>query len=370
MLRILKWKESVFNIRKLYKKKFNKYQKNLFLSFQIININNKCISTCISIFNEQNAKEKIVKLSTENKNNNREQCLLHEINSKQTNEHFQKMVKEKNNERPNNKKDQEKVYGKTIFEKKLTIGAFNTSEKKNKDTYLECLRMYESHVIARRDIVTFITVALKYMKEFGVHKDITVYKKLLDLFPKGKMIPTNIFQSMFMHYGKEQNCAIDIFEQMEDNGVIPDLEMEAMLLNIFGRHGLPTQKYWKMMYWMPKFKNLNPWPVPKPIPDDVLELAKLAMIKISSIDVRSSVTIYETVEIEDSIEKTWIVSAMSPKQSELLTEHNKNIPIYIEGPFRIYVAIKAVDYFILKAKPPQNRKYPDYEPDGKNLMKA
>lgn len=45
-----------------------------------------------------------------------------------------------------------------------------------------------------------------------------VYKKLLDLFPKGKMIPTNVFQVEFMHYPKQQQCAIDCLEQMETNG--------------------------------------------------------------------------------------------------------------------------------------------------------
>lgn len=45
-----------------------------------------------------------------------------------------------------------------------------------------------------------------------------VYKKLLDLMPKGKMIPTNIFQQEFMHYPRQQQCAIDCLEQMEVNG--------------------------------------------------------------------------------------------------------------------------------------------------------
>ncbi|XP_011503253.1 PREDICTED: evolutionarily conserved signaling intermediate in Toll pathway, mitochondrial [Ceratosolen solmsi marchali] len=288
-----------------------------------------------------------------------EPILSIEINRKQTSSQNSNRI-----DKENDKKHEEKTRRESITGKELQISTFHTTEKKDKDTYLECLRIYKSHISIRSDSVIFITIALKYMKEFGVHKDLNVYKMLLDIFPKGTMIPRNMFQSMFMHYPKHQYCAVDILEQMENNGVIPDPEMESMLLNIFGRHGIPTEKYWKMMYWLPKFKNLNPWPVPKPIPDDVLELAKLAMIKISSVDVRSSITVYDTIEIENSIEETWIVSAIAPKQSELLIQHNKKIPIYVEGPFRIYVAIKAVDYFVLKTKPPICRKYPEYEPDA------
>ena len=36
--------------------------------------------------------------------------------------------------------------------------------------------------------------------------------------PKEKMVPTNQFQAMFMHYPKQQQCAIDVLEQMERNG--------------------------------------------------------------------------------------------------------------------------------------------------------
>lgn len=45
-----------------------------------------------------------------------------------------------------------------------------------------------------RQHVEFIHSALKYVKEFGVHKELDTYKALLNIFPKGKMIPQNTFQ--------------------------------------------------------------------------------------------------------------------------------------------------------------------------------
>lgn len=65
---------------------------------------------------------------------------------------------------------------------------------------------------------------------------------------------------------------------------MPDSEMEQMLLNTFGRRGIPLRKYWRMMYWMPKFKNLSPWYLPDELPNDTLELAKMAIQRITSVD--------------------------------------------------------------------------------------
>lgn len=76
-------------------------------------------------------------------------------------------------------------------------------------------------------------------------------------------------------------------------GVMPDIEMEHLLINIFGRRGHPVRKYWRMMYWMPKFKNISPWLLPNPVPNCSLELAKLALERMSSIDLQSRVSLYE-----------------------------------------------------------------------------
>ena len=113
----------------------------------------------------------------------------------------------------------------------------------------------------RQNHVDIIYVALKSLKSVKLDKDLEVYKKILNILPKGKMIPRNIIQAEFQHYPKQQQCAIDLLEQMEDNGVMPDPEMEKMLLNIFGKRGYPLRKYWRMMYWMPKFKNASPFPL-------------------------------------------------------------------------------------------------------------
>jgi len=45
-----------------------------------------------------------------------------------------------------------------------------------------------------RGHVEFIYAAMKHLKEYGLHKDVDVYKALLNVFPKGPLIPTNAVQ--------------------------------------------------------------------------------------------------------------------------------------------------------------------------------
>lgn len=97
------------------------------------------------------------------------------------------------------------------------LDSFASVMDKNKDTYLEMLHIYKGREKHRRGHVEFIYAALKYMKEYGVHKDLETYKALIDVMPKGKFIPQNIIQAEFQHYPKQQQCIIDLLAQMEDN---------------------------------------------------------------------------------------------------------------------------------------------------------
>ncbi|XP_013200001.1 evolutionarily conserved signaling intermediate in Toll pathway, mitochondrial [Amyelois transitella] len=227
---------------------------------------------------------------------------------------------------------------------------FSTKVKKDKETYLQVIKMFEERDTRRRGHVEFIYAALARMKEFGVQKDLEVYKALVDVLPKGKFIPQNIFQSEFMHYPKQQQCAVDLLEQMEDNSVMPDTEMEQMLLNVFGRRGIPLRKFWRMMYWMPKFKYLSPWYLPDKLPDDTLELAKLAIERITSVDADTRISVWQTEEIEASLDKTWIVSAQSGAQQVLLAEQPEDEPLVVKGPYMVYLRDQTVNYFLLIGK--------------------
>lgn len=123
--------------------------------------------------------------------------------------------------------------------------------------------------------------------------------------------------------------------------------MEHQLLNIFGRRGHPVRKFWRMMYWMPKFKNLSPWIVPNPPPNDAFDLARLAVDRMCSVDLQSKISVYQTSDVESAIDDTWIVSGQSTIQRDLLSKHKKESAVYIEGPFLIWLRNKSISYFIL-----------------------
>lgn len=102
----------------------------------------------------------------------------------------------------------------------ITGTSFEHISHKNKNSYLKMVEMFVDRDVRRRNHVEFIYAALRNMESFGVHRDIEIYKSLINVLPKGKFIPQNIFQAEFMHYPKQQQCIIDLLEQMEDNGKV------------------------------------------------------------------------------------------------------------------------------------------------------
>lgn len=109
---------------------------------------------------------------------------------------------------------------KEAFDKQLMVrSSFDNITDKNKNTYLDMVTIFLDRDVHRRNHVEFIYAALKNMETFGVHRDLEVYKALINVMPKEKFIPRNIFQAEFMHYPKQQQCIIDLLEQMEDNGM-------------------------------------------------------------------------------------------------------------------------------------------------------
>lgn len=251
----------------------------------------------------------------------------------------------------------------------LRTELFEHVSQKDKRTYIDMVKVFEGRSVHRRNHVEFIYAALKHMEEFGVQRDLQVYKALINVMPKGKFIPTNIFQAEFMHYPRQQQVIIDLLEQMEDNGVMPDYEMESMLINVFGKKGHPVRKYWRMMYWMPKFKNLSPWPLPNPVPDESLDLAKLAIERMCSVDLLSQISLFDTKDVADALDQTWIVSGQSSEQSELLARHQQK-PVFIEGPFVIWLRNRSINYFLLKSESNPPAPQDDEDQDGKYYLET
>lgn len=147
--------------------------------------------------------------------------------------------------------------------------------------------------------------------------------------------------------------------------VMPDVELGDIIKSIFGNRSHPFYKYGRMMYWMPKFKHLSPWLLPDPVPEDPLELAKLAVKQMCTVDVESVVDVLDTEHVKDSLDKTWIVSGQSPVQKNLLKNHSIESPLKVKGPFAIWLRNRSIKYFTLVGDAEPDDKFaPEEDADG------
>lgn len=73
---------------------------------------------------------------------------------------------------------------------------------------------------------------------------------------------------------------------------MPDQKTRFLLLKIFGEQSHPAYKYQRIMYWFPKFKHINPYPLPDPLPRDPVDLARHSLTRIAA-DASARVTIYQ-----------------------------------------------------------------------------
>lgn len=73
---------------------------------------------------------------------------------------------------------------------------------------------------------------------------------------------------------------------------MPDDEFGEILRDIFGDKPHVFRKYQRMMYWMPKFKNANPYPVPRDMPEDPIELAKAALNRMA-VDLQNYLSVFQ-----------------------------------------------------------------------------
>ena len=91
-------------------------------------------------------------------------------------------------------------------------------DAKTKAAFDHAIAAFTERDRRRRGHVEFIYAALQKMAEFGVERDLAVYNRLLDVFPKEVFVPRNYIQRMFNHYPRQQECAVQLLEQMENHG--------------------------------------------------------------------------------------------------------------------------------------------------------
>lgn len=76
------------------------------------------------------------------------------------------------------------------------------------------------------------------------------------------------------------------------SGIMPNIETKVLLVQIFGEKTHPMRKYQRIMYWFPKFKHVNPFPIPEQLPEDPVDLARFSLTRMAN-DWDAKVTVYQ-----------------------------------------------------------------------------
>ncbi|XP_075594255.1 evolutionarily conserved signaling intermediate in Toll pathway, mitochondrial isoform X1 [Balearica regulorum gibbericeps] len=226
---------------------------------------------------------------------------------------------------------------------------------------LETLERIPGRRVGRLELVA---AALAAMPALGVAREREAYHRLLRLLPRGPWVPRGPIQRLLAPFPQQQECGLQILEQMERYGVVPDAETRFLLLGVFGPRSRPVRKCQRMLYWLPRLRHVDPHPLPSVLPPPGLAAARLGLRRIAN-DPDARITVYQRPvpdegDNEGSVEP-YIVGerrgtqgnpgAQSPEQQELLARHGTARPVFVEGPFSLWLRSTQLWYYVLRGDP-------------------
>lgn len=218
------------------------------------------------------------------------------------------------------------------------------SLKKSKESFFGVIDTFLSKDRTRRGHMEFLKTAMAYMEEFGVEKDVEAYNRLLDVFPRGRYDNRTLFDAIWAKKHPQAELALEILTQMEDYWLLPNENTYDILFDIFGHASQPLQKCRRLIYWYHKLEEMFPNPYPKELPQRDTELSKLALTRMTKDE--QIVTIFK--DNGDNKEQEFLVSAQTKAQRKLLERYNSTKPLYVEGPFFIWVRRLQRYFFTLR----------------------
>ncbi|XP_030826002.1 evolutionarily conserved signaling intermediate in Toll pathway, mitochondrial [Camarhynchus parvulus] len=202
--------------------------------------------------------------------------------------------------------------------------------------------------------LALVEAALAALPALGAERSLGAYNALLRLLPRGAWVPRGPVQRLLFPFPRQQECGLRLLEQMERYGVMPDAETQFLLLGVFGPRSRPMRKLQRMQFWLPRLRHLDPHPqLPRPLPPG-LEAARLGLQRMAC-DPGAVISVIQAPvpdsgEDEGSIQP-FIVSCQSPDQRELLAQHGPARPVFVEGPFPLWLRGTLLKYFVLRGDP-------------------
>lgn len=212
-----------------------------------------------------------------------------------------------------------------------------------------------------------VAAALAAMPALGVARQLDAYNRLLRLLPRGPWVPRGPLHRLFAPFPRQQECGLQVLEQMERYGVVPDAETRFLLLAIFGPRSRPVRKCQRMLYWLPRMRHANPYPLPAQLPPPGLAAACLGLRRIAN-DPDARLSVYQQPQPEEGDDEgstqPYIVGIQSAEQQELLARHGPERPVFVEGPFPLWLRSTRLLYYVLRGDPlPPHLREPPPDPE-------
>ncbi|XP_032297794.1 evolutionarily conserved signaling intermediate in Toll pathway, mitochondrial [Coturnix japonica] len=183
-------------------------------------------------------------------------------------------------------------------------------EQDGPKTFAAALSELERSPGRRMGRLELVAAALAAMPAMGVARQLDAYNRLLRLLPQGPWVPRGALHRLFAPFPRQQECGLQVLEQMERYGVMPNAETRFLLLSIFGPRSRPVRKCQRMLYWLPRMKHANPHPLPAQLPPPGLAAACLGLRRIAN-DLSATISIYQVGGVtwggqrEDIGDKGW-----------------------------------------------------------------
>lgn len=153
-------------------------------------------------------------------------------------------------------------------------------EQPTTEGFIKAVDIYISKNKRRHGHMEFIATAMKFIEPYNLEKDIEVYNKLIDVFPRDKFVNRTFFDAVWPKPHPQINLALDILTKMEWQGLTPTEETHDIVYSIFGRASFPLQKIYRMWFWFETFKDINPYQLPDEVYRDRLDIMKAGIDRI------------------------------------------------------------------------------------------
>ncbi|VUZ39338.1 unnamed protein product, partial [Hymenolepis diminuta] len=235
-----------------------------------------------------------------------------------------------------------------------------------KSAFLDTVELYKARSgTARRGFNEFILTALKQMKEYEVADDLEAYKALLSVLPRGGRLKAKSFLHADMGAFKQQQDTVTrLLMQLNANQVMPDDDVGNTIVEVFGFRSYVMTQYRRIMYWVPKLRHANPWPVLEHLPDDLEgeDAIRLAHLVAARICPDPNTEFFTAILNEENGNPTpgspnSIVSAQSVIQRALLSAYvttlknnamsSESRVLYLDGPQFVWYRNLQLSYYVL-----------------------